>query len=270
MTETTVIANKVFRLIRDPLVVFLILGGLIFAAYNYFNEQDKPVISLSAQARQSLIEDRESLIGRALNADEIAQLEQDYISREILFYEAVDRQLHLYDARAKEALIERIEFELIGALPSTDPGTLIDFYSDNLPLYTSEPEYSFRHIYFEEKPDNQGQILADLATGVTVSGDPFWQGDEFPNYGASAIRALFDQDFLEALENTILNKWVGPLATDQGHHFIYLQEKHDAALIPFAEIIDQVRNDYIAAEQRKRIDAHIDQIKNSYDIQIEN
>ncbi|MDG1858334.1 MAG: peptidylprolyl isomerase [Emcibacteraceae bacterium] len=258
------------RFASDPLVLFLALGGMVFAVFNYNAEPDKTLITLNAQTRQSLIDNQEILVGRTINADEITNLETDYITREILFNEAIERQLFLYDARAKEALIERFQFELLGSLPSNDQGDLIDYYSDNAALYMSEPEFSFQHIFFTDKPDNSDEILNDINNGQSIPGDQFWQGSVFPEYGASVIRSLFNQEFLSALEQADLNTWFGPLETNYGIHFVFLENKKEPKLISFVEIKNQVENDYLAAEQMKKLKIHLDRLKKKYDIQIEN
>lgn len=269
-TKLAFFARNLHRYLSDELVLFLGLGGLIFALFSYFDEPDKTLISLSAQTREALIENQKSLVGREISASEITRLEEEYIAREILFNEAVERQLFLYDARAKEALIERLQFELSGSLPSSNQGDLIDFYSDNLSLYTSEPEFSFKHVFFTEKLDNPAGILAELVSGEPVTGDQFWQGDIFPDYGASAIRSLFDQEFLAALGGADLQRWFGPLETSSGSHFVLLRAKRQPQLIPFMEISDQVKNDYLAAEQKKTLNLQLDQLKKKYDIRIKN
>jgi hypothetical protein len=95
---------------RDPLLLFTVVGVLIFTLYYSLEESYQPTIRLSSTIRVQLIEDFEAITGRKVTPERIAQLEKDFITDEILFRDAISAGMHLIDPATRSILIEKCAF----------------------------------------------------------------------------------------------------------------------------------------------------------------
>jgi hypothetical protein len=183
----------------DPLIVFLVAGGLLFGAYALFAASVKNPIRLTAETRQALIDDFETATGRAAMAADIDRLERDYVTEEMLFRSALDVGLHLSDGEIRALIVQKMRLQVTGMLPDPSAEELVNYYAENQARYWSEPGFTFRQVFFQAVPTDPAAVLSTLAAGEIVAGDPFRHGDAFPAYGRSIIRSIFGQPFLDAL-----------------------------------------------------------------------
>lgn len=253
---------------RDPLVLFLAVGGGFFLLYTMAMAH-RTRIEVTPAMQASLSGDYEALTGHKPDAKQQAKLVRDYVVGEMLFREAIDRGMHLTDKATKQRLIDRLRFAITGTPADPSEEQLINYYSEHTALYRSEPQLSFEHVYFAEPPADPAAILARLNRGETVAGDDFWMGRTFPNYGQSMIRGMFGQPFLAAIGRQPRGVWTGPLASSRGVHFVRVTGAAAPALIPYTDIRDQVRQDYLTAQTGGAIDAEVSKLERKYDVAID-
>lgn len=257
------------RLLRDPLTVFLLMGGLLFGLYAALESRQRPVIVLDAATRKGLIEDFAALTGREPGADDIARLEQDYIADELLLREAIERGLHLADPHVREQLIERLRMDIVGLLPEPGDEQLVAHYAAHHERYRAEPEASFEHVYFSRAPDDGAALLAELRKGGEVAGESYWQGRSFPRYGRSMLRGMFGADFVESLWAAPLGEWTGPVESPRGWHIVRVSERHEARLLSYAEVSAQVARDWLAAHIDEAVARHVERLRERHEVRVE-
>jgi peptidyl-prolyl cis-trans isomerase C len=257
------------RWLREPLVLFLLLGGLLFATHALFERSRAPTVRLSADTRAALQADFAAVAGRPPDAAEIARLEHEYVVDEVLLQEAVERGLHLSSGAVRSRLVEDMRREIAGPLPDPTDEELVDYYSEHLDQYRSEPSASFDHVYFRERPDDAPARLAQLQQGTTLAGDPFARGMSFERYGRSMLRGMFGQAFVDALWNAPVGVWSGPVESAYGWHFVRPRDRQPAALLPFDAVRHQVEGDYLAAAIERAVDRHVARIEEERGLRIE-
>jgi hypothetical protein len=258
------------RLIRDPLLVFALAGAALFLGYGQLAKSPDTVVRLGSETRTRLIAEFESRAGRTAGSDDIARLERDYIDEELLFREALDAGMHLGDGVVRARLVEEMRYRITGLLPDPGEEQLVNHYAEHRDRYLSEPSLSFEHVYFERlEPSQASHLLDRLRQGETLQGDAFWQGKEFPGYGESMIRGLFGQAFLQSLKDAPPGVWTGPLESPRGLHFVLLGEVHEASLLPFHAVRQQVENDFLVSAIQRAVDARTEQLRARYDVIIE-
>ncbi len=253
---------------RDPLVLFLAIGGGFFLIYTLATAH-RTRIEVTPAMQASLSSDYEALTGRKPDPAAQAKLVKEYVANEMLFREAIDRGMHLTDKATKQRLIDRLRFAITGTPADPTEEQLIDYYSLHMALYRSEPQLSFEHVYFAEPSADAAAILARLNRGEAVRGDDFWMGRTFPNYGQSMIRGMFGQPFLEAIGKQAKGAWAGPLTSSRGVHFVRVTGAGAPALIPYTDIRDQVRQDWLTAQTGGAIDAEVSKLERKYDVAID-
>jgi peptidyl-prolyl cis-trans isomerase C len=257
------------RILREPLFVFVVIGAGLFVAHAAVRSRESELIILRAPARAELIAGFETRKGRKATADDIARIERDYVTDELLFREALESGLHLSDPAIRGRLVEEMRMRITGPLPDPTEEQLVNHYSDNLDHYQSEPTITFRQVYFAQRPPKPAAILAQLRQGVPVSGQPFRYGLEFPQYGHSMLRGMLGQPVVEALATAPLGQWIGPLESPHGWHYLQATERQPALLLPFDAVRQQVENDYLVAQIDAEVERHVAGLRQRHAVQIE-
>jgi PPIC-type PPIASE domain len=261
--------SVLLRIVREPLFIFAIIGGALFLAYAATRSHESEPVILQAQARAGLIAGFETRNGRKATADDIARIERDYVTDELLFREALENGLHRSNPSIRGRLVEEMRIRITGPLPDPTDEQLVNHYSDNLDRYRSEPTVTFRQVYFAQRPADSAAILTQLQHGQPVTGEPFRHGLEFPRYGHSMVRGMFGQPIVEALAVAPLGQWIGPLESPYGWHYLQASERLPAALLPFDAVRQQVENDFLVALIDAAVERHVDGLRQRHAVQIE-
>ena len=257
------------RVIRDPLFAFAVAGVALFSLHAALQSRGTEPVRLSATTRAALIADFETLTGRTATADDIARIEHEYVTDELLLRDAVDNGLHLTDGEIRGRLIETMRLQVTGPLPDPTDEQLVNHYSDNLDHYRSEPVVTFRQVYFAQQPPDPAAILAQLRQGEPVTGQPFRHGLDFPRYGHSMLRGMFGQPIVEALSVAPLGQWIGPLESPYGWHYLQATERLPAALLPFDAVRQQVENDFLVTLIDAAVDRHVEELRQRHAVSVE-
>lgn len=254
---------------REPLIPFLMAGALIFAGYYFSEQQRSNPIRYTAETEKQLIEEFEAVSGRKAEARDRERLRDDFIADELMFREAVDRGMYLTDPAARERMIDRMRYLVVGAPAEPTEQQLVDYYASHADIYQTEPGISFSQVFFASNPENGPALLARLNRGESIGGDDFWLGREFPNYGHSMIRGMFGQQFLKELEDSQTGQWLGPIRSSRGWHFIRKTGVSAPIRIPYADARMQVKQDYILDGTQAALDKEIAKLKEKYDVDVE-
>lgn len=257
------------RIVRDPLFAFLVAGLALYAVHALLQARAAEPVRLTAATRATLIANFEAVAGRPANADDVARIERAYLADELLFRDAIDSGLHLTDSVVRGKLIEEMRYRVTGVLPDPTAEQLVNHYSEHLDRYRSEPAASFEHVYFGRPPQDGAAVLARLRHGTPVDGEPSAQGREFPRYGRSMVRGIFGQAFVEALWAAPLGEWTGPLASLHGWHFVRVTERLPPALLPFADVREQVENDFLVTVIQAAVDRRVAELEQRHEVVVE-
>jgi len=257
------------RVIRDPLFAFAVAGVALFALHAALQSRGTDPVRLSATTRAALIADFETLTGRTATADDIARIEHEYVTDELLLRDALDSGLHLSDGEIRRQLIEKMRLQVTGPLPDPTDEQLVNHYAENLDRYRSEPSVSFEHVYFRKLPSDGDGILARLGGGETVAGEPFAQGRSFPRYGRSILRGMFGQSFVDTLWAAPLGEWIGPVESPQGWHYVRATERLPETLLAFDVVRSQVESDYLVAQIQQAVERRVAELEQRHEVIIE-
>ena len=129
MTDTD-LQSQGARLLRDPLVHFLVLAGLLFAAQAIFVGDRRQVITVDAAAQEFLFKQQEDLLLRPLSETEKAEIVQNYVEEEILVREAVSRGF-TDSSRVRTLLVQNMRFFIAGEIPDPTDEELKAWFESN-------------------------------------------------------------------------------------------------------------------------------------------
>jgi parvulin-like peptidyl-prolyl isomerase len=249
------------RLARDPLLHFLVAGGLLFGAYTHFAPEAAP--QADPLRIELTVDDMRQLAlvqlaqGRPLpDAAGLRALADQEAMQRILAREAMAFGLEEGDEIIERRLAQKMDF-LLADLAQLEPPTreeLAAWYAANAERFTLPPRASFRHLYFS--PDargDDGARAAAEATLVEVADRPI----DAPDLAARADRFMF-QDFYGGRSPEQVSKefgpgfaadifalapggWHGPIRSGYGWHLVRLDTLEPARVPALDEIEADVR-----------------------------
>jgi parvulin-like peptidyl-prolyl isomerase len=265
------------RLLREPLLHFLLLGGLLFAIFGRggsdVGESNQQIVVSGAD-----IDRLDVAFSRTWNrppdADEQQAQIQDYIREEVLYRTALGLGLDKDDTIIRRRLRQKMEFLLEDTVPPPQETELRAYYQAHQEKFRSEPLISFHQIFVSKKRGGTAeadaqQILARLVTGVPGAedeGDPLALGDGFSLMPLGQIVAEFGEGFAHAVAQEAVGHWVGPLQSAFGLHLVLVTATKPAQLAPFEQLRAAVEREWFAEHRTSAQDAQFDVLRARYQV----
>ena len=159
------------RLLREPLVQFLLIGALLFGAYRYFPPSATTLRSSSTGATQpapalqiALTYDQLARLatqfqaqwGRAPTMRERDKLVEADVREEIFYREGLALGLDRDDEIVRRRMAQKMQFlaEDVAAAHMPTEAELRAWFDENRAQFKEPARVSFRHLYFS--PDRRG------------------------------------------------------------------------------------------------------------------
>jgi parvulin-like peptidyl-prolyl isomerase len=268
------------KLIKDPLVHFLIVGAALFAIGAIRDEPatpDRIVVTAEqvAQARAAAA----ALQGREPTAEELVALVEPTVRDEVMYREALALGLDVNDDEVRRRLIEKMSYltqDLADPEPSSE-AALREYYEASRELFTIPALVSFDQVFFS--PGARGDALeADARAGLAAlraGRAPAEVGDRTPlresydDAPREQVAVLFGEELADALFTAQPDEWTGPFRSDFGLHVVRLRSRSDARLPAFEEIASRVAEEYGAARRREANERAYQEMRARYEIVIE-
>ncbi|MFZ0097600.1 MAG: peptidylprolyl isomerase [Gemmobacter sp.] len=274
------------RLLREPLLHFLLLGALIFGvmaedeAPDAADARDRIVISGPEVERMSAAWAQRWQ--RPPNDAELAGMISEAVREQVLYREALALGLDRDDVVVRRHLRQKYEFLTQDLAYDTDPddATLRAHYDAHAERYTQSTRISFYHILFS--PSRRGpkaeadaaETLADLqwATGPEAAetlGDPTSLPSGFVAPDVQEIGAIFGPDFATALQKIEPGHWSGPVSSDYGLHLVWISERTPGRSLPFEDVRQRVKDDWVYQQRVTANEAVYRKLLERYDVVVE-
>jgi hypothetical protein len=267
------------KLIKDPLVHFLLIGVALFAIGAMRDESapDRIVVTGEqvAQARAAAT----ALQGREPTAEELAALVEPTVRDEIFYREALALELDVNDDEVRRRLIEKMSYltqDLADPEPSSEEA-LRQFYGASPDLFTIPSLVSFDQVFFS--PGARGDSLEkDAAAGIAALrsgrapaevGDRTPLRDSYDDAPREQVAVLFGDDLANALFMSEPGAWTGPFRSDFGLHAVRLRSRSDPRLPPYDEIAARVAEEYGAQRRMEANEQAYQKMRARYDVVIE-
>lgn len=275
------------KILREPLLQFLFLGGLIYLAYAYVTPRTEENKSKSLVVNAAKIKWMQSNWQKRWNRlptrKELNALIEQYIKETVLYNEAVKMGLDKEDSIIRRQLAQKVEFlakDLVVYIPPTDE-ELKAYFKAHKDQYKEDPLYSFTQIFFD--PDKRGSTtLQDakkakehldqsnsMLQDTTKLGDAFIADSYFEANSLLDIRKNFGSGFMQTLIKLESGKWQGPILSGFGVHIVYLKEIIFPPEPEFSKLKDTVLQDWTRFKQEEINQQFYKQLKENYIIVIE-
>ena len=279
--------QAIFRLFREPLIQFLILGAVIYSAYGLFGqdgegEQDSTIV-IDGPRLEVMISTWQSRMGRPPTQAELDGLIDQDIREEILYREAKAMGLGEDDPITRRRLAQKLEFLTrdVARLKEPEPGELESYFDTNADRYRSPALITFSHVFFD--PDKRSEtVLADAEQtlvelqqlgeppeNVQERGDRFMLQSYYPQKTALDIRKQLGIGFAEAVFDLSPGRWHGPVLSGYGVHLVYVYDLAEAADPVFADVRERVYADWQAEQQDSLNTQYYESLKSRYTIVVD-
>lgn len=273
------------RLLREPLVHFLLLGTILFGVYAYV-ERGRPAGEPSRQIQLSL--DDLSQIALLFQAqwqrqptpEEFGRLVESKVQEEVLYREGLAMGLDKDDEIVKRRMVQKMQFlaEDVAAAHPPSPDELRAFYDANHDRFAEPPRASFRHLYFS--PDRRGTraredaaaALARLAgqpedTKLAASvADPFMFQDYYRDRAPDSLGKEFGPKFAIAVAKLSPGSWQGPIESGFGWHLVFVDTLIPGRIPAFEEIEPDVRTAWLGEQKTKAWDEAYKDMRAKYTV----
>lgn len=269
--------------LREPLLHFLLIGGGLFLAYTMldspqgrFSADGKPQIRVTDGDIRWLSETWSRQWQREPSPEEMRGLISDYVREQILAEEARSLGLDENDTVIRRRLAQKVEFLVrdTAALAEPTEDELRAYHARHADRYDREARLTFRQIYFN--PDRRADASGDARGALeairrspaveTSLGDTSLLGTEFLEVEEHAIRSMFGEAFASKLADAPIEEWTGPIESAYGFHLVLLSKRKPGGKTPFEEVLERVKNEWVAEQQRLAHEAYFHSLLQKYEI----
>ena len=253
------------RLLREPLLHFLLLGAALFAAFSWWSGHSETG-SKSIVVTQGRIDHLENVFARTWQRpptqQEMDGLIQDYVQEEVYAREAVALGLDRDDLIIRRRLRQKLEFVTEDLVAPVEPSNeeLQAYLNAHATTFATERRFSFRQVYLNPKgrgvnlARDVDRLLAGLKqagakTNLAPLGDPFPLEHEFEHASAREVRNAFGETFAAALGNLSPGQWQGPVESGYGVHVVFLAERTEGRVPRLEDVREAVRREWANARR---------------------
>jgi len=254
--------SRVRTLLREPLVQFVALGGLLFLAWSQVEDKVAPPenrIVITAQQVERATDYFYQTHLRLPDPDELQPLIEEEIQAEVAFREGQALGLDRDDEIIRRRIRQKLEFMTEDVIDQAKPSdAVLQAYLDaHRDQFGAGPQIVFSQIYLD--PSRHGdhlaadadRLLARLNSGdgrldYGTDSDTLPVPNDFEATALPDVTAMFGTDFAAALPKQQVGKWVGPIRSGYGLHLVLVRDVKAGKPPELAEVRDQVVREYQA------------------------
>jgi len=271
--------NRLARLLREPLLHFLAIGGLIFLLFAALAEPSPSptdTIVIEPERIEQLATRFQSLWRRPPTDEERRALIDDFVRGEIYYREALALGLDRDDTVIRRRLRQKMEFLTDTAADLLEPaeGELEAYLAVNENTYRSRPQVAFEQIYLGETPGpdsvelSLSALQSDPVTDLSALGESTLLPAQLGLSSPDAVDGVFGQGFFMRLAEFSAGAWAGPVKSAYGVHLIRIRESLPARMPPLEEVRDAVLRDWKAAKAAEIRELHYALLRERYVVEI--
>ena len=264
------------RLIKEPLVHFLIAGALVFTLLSgRAPDLDERRIVVDERVVGGLVSRFHDSFRRMPTKDETDGLIRDWVQDQVYYREALALGLDEGDEVVVRRMRRKLESLAVTDAETKNPSDAeLQALIDKDPArYAEDPLTSFEQIFLgADTPDTRRtaeQQLPILRSGGTVPILPIPLPGKFSDASSADIAAQFGDEFTLGLRGQPTGQWSGPVASGLGLHIVRVTKRGAAQPPVLAKVRQRVENDWRAAATTKAQSDAYARILKGYDVVIE-
>lgn len=265
------------RILREPLLHFLLLGILLFFAYGWLGGKAPPPpdeIVIDAVRVETLSNQFERTWQRPPTAREQQGLIDSWLREEIFYREGLALGLDRGDPVVRRRIAQKMDFISEGLMVVTpEEGELESWFAENAERYRVDPVFSMRQVYYDPGrfDDEWAGAVAEARSVLESGAEPEPVGGallpgELADAPAREVSRVFGQVFTAALTDAPLGRWFGPVRSGFGVHLVRVDERTEGRIPTLAEVRDEVERDYLVERRAEANDALYQSLRARYSV----
>lgn len=281
--------SKFIRFLKEPLLHFLVAGGVIYVLFGWINQAEpeeivaENTIVITEGELNWLAETWQKRWNRPPTDEEMFGIVKQHLRETVLYREAMLMGLDKDDTIIRRRLAQKLEFlsqDLIQPEPPTD-SELKAYFQKNGDRYRPSELITFTHVFLD--PDKRGdQTLDDaeqLKAKFTVDaivpiessnlGDTFMLQSYYPERDETDISKLFGGEFAKSIMELKPEQWHGPVLSGYGTHLVYVHALQVFPMPSLDEVANRVRADLENENREQLNDEYIASLLRRYNVVIE-
>jgi hypothetical protein len=291
--------TRLFQLLREPLVQFVLIGAALFGAYRYFPHPGpvptaqpvaaaaSPIPSAPTASRQIVLTydqltrfatQFQSQWGREPTTRELEQLVENDVKEEILYREGLALGLDRDDEIVRRRMAQKMQFlaEDVAAAHTPTEVELRAWFDQNKAQFDEPARVSLRHLYFS--PDRSGlnaradaeNALAELKKQPQDTkfegADSFMFQDYYRDRASEFLTKEFGPAFSAAVAKLPPGSWQGPVESGFGWHLVFVDTVIPARAPSFEEIEQDVKTAWLDDQKAQAVEKAYKDMRAKYTV----
>jgi hypothetical protein len=269
------------RLLREPLLHFLVLGALLFGLFARAGGGDPAArrIVVGPGTLENLAATFSLTWQRAPTPAELDALVADHVREEIYAREARALGLDRGDVVVNRRLRQKMELLAAAEAEGREPSEaeLEAWLREHAERYRQEPRVTFRHVYLSRErrgaatDGDAARLLAELRAGADPAplGDSILLPTDFADAPLSDVARQLGESFAARLGELPVGAWTGPVESAYGAHLVLLASRTEGRPPSLAEVRDAMRRDWQSAQADAAQEAQYQALRERYEVVVE-
>jgi len=273
------------KLLREPLVHFLLLGLLVFAGFKFTSRSDagEPGKIVVNQAQvESLVNGFTRTWQRPPTNLELEGLIREYIREEVCTREALALGLDKDDSVIRRRLRQKLEFISDNVASQADPDdeALQKYLQAHAENFRGQRQFTFSQLYLDPQKHGENlsrdinQLLAQLRLAgsradLSKLGDSLLLEQDYEAVSAGDVSKQFGEKFAAKLSELPVGEWSGPIESGYGLHLVIVTERKDGSLPALADVRETVKRDWVNTQRSETNEKFYQALLKRYTVTIE-
>jgi hypothetical protein len=272
------------RILREPLIRFLLLGAALFATFAFLRDDGTPSdnqIVVSAGKIEHLAALFARTWQRPATPEELVGLINDFIREEAAYREGLALGLARDDTIIRRRIRQKLDFIAEDLASQVEPteADLLAYLGAHPEDFRTAPRLSFRQVYFNPEQRHNGldadvralamALNGDASIDASGLGDRIQLAHGYANVSTRDIANLFGAQFAAAIVELEPGTWQGPIPSGYGVHLVIVDEHREGRLPELDAVRDAVRREWENALRKERIEQFYRHLLEKYKIIVE-
>jgi PPIC-type PPIASE domain len=275
------------KLVREPLVQFLLLGAALFALDAWLRPSAAPTanaeIVVSEARIRNLAQNFRRTWQRPPTRMELEGLVEAHVREEVFYREALALGLERDDAIIRRRLQQKMEFvsEEAAALAKPTDEDLSAYLKTHAEAFRTEPRATFAQVYLDPRKrgatlDADARRLLDRLNADGPAPDLSKAGDSlmllearYDNIPQTDVARLFGNDFADGLFRQPVGTWSGPIGSGYGVHLVKVESLAQGGVPALDDVRPLVEREWANARRQQLSKAFYENLRAKYKVAVQ-
>jgi len=275
------------KLVREPLVQFLLLGAALFALDAWLRPSTVPTanaeIVVSDARIRNLAQNFRRTWQRPPTRVELEGLVEAHVREEVFYREALALGLERDDAIIRRRLQQKMEFvsEEAAALAKPTDEDLSAYLKTHAEAFRTEPRATFAQVYLDPRKrgaalDADARRLLDRLNADGPAPDLSKAGDSlmllearYDNIPQTDVARLFGNDFADGLFRQPVGTWSGPIGSGYGVHLVKVESLAQGGVPALDDVRPLVEREWANDRRQQLSKAFYENLRAKYKVTVQ-